>query len=178
MVRCINLPVYETYADDCVTGTVPLEQRPAGRRLLQDARAKRFDQVLLFKLDRLGRDTRHTLNAVAELEQCGVRVRSMTEEFDTNTAAGRLVLTLLSGFAAHEREQSASDHWRVPIARRRRALGSGESLRNGFRKEGSKGEGRLVINADPIPDSRYQKPTSCARSSGCRMSRPMRNARQ
>jgi site-specific DNA recombinase len=44
------------------------------------------------------------LDAVAELESCGVRIKSMTEEFDTATASGRLMLTLLSGFAAHERD--------------------------------------------------------------------------
>jgi DNA invertase Pin-like site-specific DNA recombinase len=43
-------------------------------------------RLLIFKLDRLGRDTRLILNTVAELEKHGVRVRSMTEEFDT---AGR-----------------------------------------------------------------------------------------
>jgi site-specific DNA recombinase len=96
--------VYANYADDGVTGTLPLEQRPAGIQLLADARNGKFDQLLVFKLDRLGRDTRLILNAVAELEKYGVRVRSMTEEFDTATATGRLMLTMLSGFAAHERE--------------------------------------------------------------------------
>src|SRR5579863_8671838 len=99
-----QLAVYEGYADDGVSGTLPLDQRPAGRRILDDARAGKFDQLLVFKLDRLGRDTRLILNAVAELEKYGVRVRSMTEEFDTATATGRLMLTMLSGFAAHERE--------------------------------------------------------------------------
>jgi DNA invertase Pin-like site-specific DNA recombinase len=43
-------------------------------------------QLLDYKLDRLGRETRLILNAVAELEKYGVRVPSMTEEFDTATA--------------------------------------------------------------------------------------------
>lgn len=43
------------YADDGVSGTVPLERRPAGSRLLRDARLRKFDQVLVYKLDRLGR---------------------------------------------------------------------------------------------------------------------------
>lgn len=99
-----QLPIVETYADDGFSGTVPLESRPAGIRMLEDARLHKFDQLLVFKLDRLGRDTRLILNVVAELEKHGVRVRSMTEEFDTATATGRLMLTMLSGFAAHERE--------------------------------------------------------------------------
>jgi site-specific DNA recombinase len=99
-----DLPIYETYADDGVSGTVPLELRPAGIRLLENAHQRKFDQLLVFKLDRLGRDTRLILNAVAELEKYGVRVRSMTEEFDTATSTGRLMLSLLASFASHERE--------------------------------------------------------------------------
>lgn len=58
----------------------------------------------MFKLDRLGCDSRLILNSVAELEKYSVRVKSMTEEFDTATATGRLMLTMLLGFRAHERE--------------------------------------------------------------------------
>jgi site-specific DNA recombinase len=68
--------IFAEYADDGISGTEPVEQRPAGIRLLEDARAHRFDQLLVFKLDRLGRDTRIILNAVAEFEKFGVRVRS------------------------------------------------------------------------------------------------------
>src|SRR5215467_11202224 len=99
-----KLAVYRAYADDGVSGTVPLEQRPDGGQILQDARLHRFDQLLVYKLDRLGRETRLILNAVAELEKFGVRIRSMTEEFDTGTPTGRLLLVLLAGFASHERE--------------------------------------------------------------------------
>ena len=89
----------------------------------EDAQLHKFDQLLIFKLDRLGRDTRLILNAVAELEKHGVRVRSMTEEFDTATSTGRLMLTMLSGFAAHERELIGSDQWPAATAWRRLAPG-------------------------------------------------------
>jgi site-specific DNA recombinase len=145
-----QLPVSETYADDGVSGIVPIELRPAGVRLLEDARRRRFDQLLVFKLDRLGRDTRLILNAVAELEKYGVRVRSMTEEFDTATATGRLMLTMLSGFAAHERE----------LIRERSVAGTnrlaeegawlGGIVPYGYRKQGQKREARIAINTDPI----------------------------
>src|SRR5579871_4045260 len=101
-----QLHVGAVFADDGVSGTVPLHLRPAAARILPDARLHRFDQLLVYRLDRLGRDTRLTLQAVAELEQCGVRVKSLTEDFDTATANRRSMLTLLSGFAAHEREVS------------------------------------------------------------------------
>src|SRR5262249_27259411 len=99
-----SLQIYAIYADEGVSGTVPLENRSEGARVLKDAKTGKFDQLLVFKLDRLGRETRLILEAVHNLEKLGVRVRSMTEEFDTASATGRLMLTMLSGFATHERE--------------------------------------------------------------------------
>jgi site-specific DNA recombinase len=146
-----GLAIHEIYADDGVTGTMPFESRLAGARVLADARRGRFDQILVFKLDRLGRDTRLILNAVAELEKYGVRVRSMTEEFDTATATGRLMLTMLSGFAAHERELIRERS--VAGSNRRAEAGAwmGGIVPYGYRREGEKGEARLVVSEDKIP---------------------------
>src|SRR5215813_12469252 len=72
-----GLAVYRVYADDGVSGTVALERRGEGSQILKHAKQGKFDQLLVFKLDRLGRDTRLILNAVADLEKHGVRVRSM-----------------------------------------------------------------------------------------------------
>src|SRR5712692_6593358 len=120
-----NLPVFRIYSDDGVSGTVPLERRAEGGQILADARQGKFNQLLVYKLDRLGRETRLILNAVAELEKLGVRIRSMTEEFDTGTATGRLMLTMLSGFASHEREviRERSIDRRQPRRRSRRLDG-------------------------------------------------------
>ena len=111
----------------------------------------------MFKLDRLGRETRLILNAVAELEKHGVRVRSMTEEFDTATATGRLMLTMLSGFAAHERE----------VIRERSVAGTnrlaeagawlGGVVPYGYRKDGERGQSRLVISDEPIPRIKFSE---------------------
>ena len=146
-----QLVLAQTYADDGVSGTVPLQSRPLGKQLLEDAQQHKFDQLLVFKLDRIGRDARLILNAVAELEQHGVGVISMTEAFDTSTATGRLMLTLLSGFAAHERE----------LIRERSLAGThrlaqtgtwlGGVVPYGYRKHGDRSAARLEINQEPIP---------------------------
>jgi site-specific DNA recombinase len=99
-----QLVIERWFLDDGVSGTVPLTERPSGAELLEAARAGTFSQVLVYKLDRLGRDPRHILNAVADLEACGVRVKSMTEPFDTSEPAGRFMLTILSGVAGLERD--------------------------------------------------------------------------
>ena len=144
-----ELPIYETYADDGVSGTIPLHLRPGGIRLLQDARNGKFSQLLIFKLDRLGRETRLILDAEAELRKLSVRVRSMTEEFDTGSPTGQLMLTMLSGFATHERE----------VIRERSVLGTnrlaeagawmGGIVPYGYRKQGERSESRLVVCDEP-----------------------------
>jgi site-specific DNA recombinase len=145
-----NLAVFRVYADDGISGTVPLEQRSEGRQVLKDARLGKFNQLLIYKLDRLGRETRLILNAVAELEKLGVRVRSMTEEFDTASATGRLMLTMLSGFATHEREvireRSVAGTFRVAEA----GAWLGGIVPYGYRQDGEKRNARLVISDDPV----------------------------
>src|ERR1035438_9064568 len=61
-----TLPVFRVYSDDGVSGTVPLDRRPEGGQILSDARLGKFDQLLVYRLDRLGRDTRLILNARSE----------------------------------------------------------------------------------------------------------------
>ena len=146
-----KLAVYRAYADDGVSGTVPLEQRSDGGQILRDARQGRFDQLLVYKLDRLGRETRLILNAVAELEKLGVRIRSMTEEFDTGTSTGRLMLTMLSGFASHERdvirERSVAGTNRVAET----GAWLGGIVPYGYRKAGERQNSHLVVCEEPIP---------------------------
>jgi site-specific DNA recombinase len=98
-----NIELIHIYKDDGITGTLPLNERPAGQELLRDAKEGKFKLVLVFKLDRLGRATRVILNAVHELDSYGVKVRSMTEPFDTSDASGRFLLTILAGVADLER---------------------------------------------------------------------------
>jgi site-specific DNA recombinase len=135
-----SLSVYRVYADDGVTGTIPLDKRPEGSQILHDAKLGKFDQLLIYKLDRIGRETRLILNAVAELEKLGVRVRSMTEEFDTGSSTGRLMLTLLSGFAAHERD-AFRERSAAGILRRVAEAGAwlGGIVPYGYRKVGESG---------------------------------------
>src|ERR671921_2162718 len=47
--------IAKVYKDAAISGTVPLHERPAGRELLEDAKAGKFDVVLVYKLDRVGR---------------------------------------------------------------------------------------------------------------------------
>jgi site-specific DNA recombinase len=102
--RLYGLEVAEVYADDGVSGTIPLHERPAGRRLLEDAKAGKFDAVLVYKLDRLGRKLLVIVDAHDRLVEAGVSLRSAREPIDTSTAPGRLIFQMLASFAEYDRE--------------------------------------------------------------------------
>ena len=60
-------------------------------RLLDTARAG--DQIVVWRLDRLGRSLKHLIDLSEQLQQRGVGLRSLTEAIDTSTPAGRFLLT-------------------------------------------------------------------------------------
>src|SRR5215212_7221737 len=74
--RLYGLEIAGMYADDGISGTVPLHERPDGRRLLEDARKGRFTAMLVSKLDRLGRSLLVIVDAHDRLEGSGATLRS------------------------------------------------------------------------------------------------------
>ena len=78
--------------------------RPALARLRADARERRFDVVLAWKVDRLTRKVGHLAALIDEFDRSGIAFRSVTEPFDTSHAAGRAFLQMLGVFAELERE--------------------------------------------------------------------------
>jgi len=99
-----GLPLVGVYKDEGVSGTVPFEERKGGQSLLEDAQAKKFDLVLAYKIDRIGRDTRLTLTAIHHLEALGLGIRSMTEPFDTTAPHGRFMFSIFASVAQLERD--------------------------------------------------------------------------
>jgi len=95
---------YVTYLDEGVSGTLPLTERPAGARMLLDAKAKKFAMVFVYRLDRLARSTKYVLETYEFLEDLGIGLKSMTEHFDTTTGTGKFFMTLLASIAALERD--------------------------------------------------------------------------
>src|SRR5215207_944298 len=99
-----GLEVTEIYADDGVSGTIPLHERPEGRRLLEDARAEKFETLLVYRLDRLGRSLLVIVDAHDRLQATGASLRSATEPIDTSNPSGRLIFQMLASFAEYERQ--------------------------------------------------------------------------
>lgn len=143
-----EIPISKIYQDDGVTGTLPLQDRPAGSQLLQDAKNGLYDTLLVYKLDRLGRATRVILNAIHDLEAYGVKLKSMTEPFDTSDASGRFLLTILAGVADLERSNILERMWIGANRAAREGKWLGGIVPYGYVKNE---QGMLEINDKPIP---------------------------
>lgn len=98
-----GISLVEIYKDEGISGTIPLEERPEGRRLLADAQAKKFSLVLVYKVDRLGRADLVAHVARHHLETLGVGLRSITEPFDLSNPYGQFMFSQFASFAALER---------------------------------------------------------------------------
>lgn len=143
-----QLDIRDYYLDDGISGTIPLDQRPEGKRLLDDAKAGKFNLILIYKLDRLGRSARIVLNAVHELESYNVKIKSMTEPFDTGDPSGRFLLTILAGVADLERETILERMWHGANRVARTGKWLGGIVPFGYH---TNQEGFLEITETPIP---------------------------
>jgi putative DNA-invertase from lambdoid prophage Rac len=98
-------------------------RREARQKLLEAARRREIDLVLVWRLDRWGRSVTDLLATLQELEHLGVGFVSLTEALDLTTPAGRAMAGLLAIFAEFERE----------ILRERTRAGLAHARQNGQR---------------------------------------------
>ncbi len=91
------------YVDNGISGAK--ERRPALDQLLTDARQRRIDVIVVWRLDRFGRSLRHLVTTIDELAAAGVAFVSMGESIDTASPTGRLMPGILGSFAQFERER-------------------------------------------------------------------------
>ena len=96
--------VFDRYTDAGFSGGNT--DRPALKKMLKDIKAGNIDKVLVYKLDRLSRSQKDTLDLIEDSFLAhDVDFISMTENFDTSTPFGRAMIGILSVFAQLEREQ-------------------------------------------------------------------------
>ena len=93
------------YVDHGVSGAK--DRRPALDQLIRDAKRRRFDVLVCWRLDRLGRNLRHLILLIDELLALGVSFVSLAEGIDATTPAGRLQLHILGAIAEFERARIA-----------------------------------------------------------------------
>jgi site-specific DNA recombinase len=96
--------VVEVYTDAGRSAFKRDTPRPAFDRLLADVEAGRVDRVVAFKVDRLARNVADFIGFVDRAENVGATVSLSSQDFDTSTASGRLLRTILASFAEFESE--------------------------------------------------------------------------
>jgi len=94
--------IVEEYRDEGISGSK--DSRPALDRLIKDARARKFDVVIVARFDRFARSVSHLLRALEEFSHLGVDFVSLSESIDTSTPMGRMIFTILGAVAELERD--------------------------------------------------------------------------
>jgi DNA invertase Pin-like site-specific DNA recombinase len=93
--------VVEEFIDHGISGTKA--SRPALDRMLMAARRRQIDGVVRWKLDRIGRNTKHLILLLDELQALSVAFVSLQDSIDATTPVGKMAFTMLAAFAEFER---------------------------------------------------------------------------
>jgi DNA invertase Pin-like site-specific DNA recombinase len=95
--------VVQEYHDAGISGSKGREARPGLDEMLKDAQRRRFDVVMAWAIDRLGRSLIDLLGTIQTLEACGVDLYLDQQAIDTTTPAGKLMFQITGAFAEFER---------------------------------------------------------------------------
>jgi len=123
-------------------------ERPALNRLLADIEAGKIDCVVVYKVDRLSRSLLDFARIMETFEQRKVSFVSVTQQFNTATSMGRLVLNVLLSFAQFEREIIGERIRDKIAAQRRKGKWAGGVPVLGYDVDRSNPSPKLVINAE------------------------------
>jgi site-specific DNA recombinase len=113
-----NWEVVEEYVDEGISGK-SIKGRPAMKRLIDDVEINKFDAVLVWKISRLSRNMLDTLVILDKFEKYDVKFISYSENFDTGSPIGRLVLQIMASIAEMERNTLSEN---VKLGMKQRAL--------------------------------------------------------
>ena len=133
-----NFVVVDVYADRGISGKSM--NRPELQRLLKDANEGQIDSVMVYKTNRLARNTSDLLKIVEDLHKQNVEFFSLSERMEVNTSSGKLMLQILASFSEFERNNIVEN---VFMGQTRRA------------QEGYY-QGNLPLGYGKIPDNKHE----------------------
>ena len=97
--------IFKEYLDEGVSGTK--NSRPALNELMNGAKKRRFDVVLVWRFDRFAGSTKHLILALEEFKNLGIDCVSYQENIDTSSPLGSAIFTIISAVAQLERNMIA-----------------------------------------------------------------------
>ncbi|RIM19066.1 recombinase family protein [Staphylococcus chromogenes] len=133
-----NFKVVDVYEDRGISGKSM--NRPALQRMLQDAKNGHIDCVMVYKTNRLARNTSDLLKIVEDLHKQNVEFFSLSERMEVSTSSGKLMLQVLASFAEFEHNNIVDN------------IFMGQTIRA---KEGYY-QGNLPLGYEKIPDSKHE----------------------
>ncbi len=100
--------IVKEYEDQGISGGKGRDKRPAFDQMLKDAMRRRFDVLLVWSMDRLGRSVLHVAQAMAELDAANVALVSEQQGIDATGPFGRAMMQMATVFAELERSMIRS----------------------------------------------------------------------
>ncbi len=88
---------------DTISGTTGKDEREALSRLLSDAFTRKFDTVVVYSIDRLGRSLKHCLEILETLKEHHCDFVSLQQQIDTASPTGQLIFNIFACLASYER---------------------------------------------------------------------------
>ena len=107
--------------EETVSGSKGVDERSELNRMMIDASLKKFDKIVVWSVDRLGRSMKHLISVLSELDDLGVDVFSYAQGIDTSTQFGKSMFQMVGIFAELETNMR-SDRQKFGI---KRALDNG-----------------------------------------------------
>lgn len=144
MAKVKDWVVTKVYSDAGVSGTLNPDDRPGLNQLIQDAKDKLFDSVIIYSLDRLGRTSSLVLNLIDRFKEMGIKLSSCKESLDTSTPTGAFFVNMISAIVQLERDNIVS-RTKEGIEKRKKLDGDGGGiLPYGYTRK----DNEVVINPD------------------------------
>jgi len=93
----------DVYKDHGISGAKGRNERPALDQMLKDAKAQKFDKVVVFDITRLGRSLPDLIATLNELSSANVDLQMLQNNLDTSTAGGRMMFSIFGAIGEFER---------------------------------------------------------------------------
>lgn len=103
---------WKVYKDEGISGRISFQDRPSGKNLLMDIQRGKISQVIVLRIDRLGRNTTDILNTIKLIHGYKVSIRSLSEGITTLDESGKetpmsnLLINLLSSLSEFQYHQT------------------------------------------------------------------------
>ena len=103
LAKRMNLEIVQEYTDNGISGSKGREERPGLDLLLNHASQRKFEQVLIFDITRLGRSLQNCIETLNYLNSLNVDILIQKQGIDTSTSVGRLTFSLMASLGEYEK---------------------------------------------------------------------------